>query len=67
LRFYLSVGFEPQIQVHQKAVEQLTVHLCDSYLDESIWYKKKHFNTKENQNFILGTMIKQYVIILNQC
>jgi hypothetical protein len=38
-RLYLLVGFEPQIQVHQKVVEQLMVHLCNSIIYQPIWYR----------------------------
>ena len=34
--FFSSVGFEPIIQTHLKAIEQLTVSLCKSIVYQSI-------------------------------
>ncbi|CAF0723230.1 unnamed protein product [Adineta ricciae] len=32
------VGFEPLIQFHQRAVQQLTVHICNSRISGTVWY-----------------------------
>ncbi|CAF0919130.1 unnamed protein product [Adineta steineri] len=36
--FFFKVAITPSIQSHSKVIEQLTVHLCDSPINENLWY-----------------------------
>ena len=64
----LSVGFEPQLQMHQKAIERLTVHLCNTVIHRSIWYRNtRRFSMIDNEFVRLGMMIPICVNRLHQC